>query len=68
MTTIFNKPARQIYFWMDCKRTFDVLIIWDLITIQMDQKIFVLFLFVVALTLWMKKMLICFYPFVIVVL
>jgi hypothetical protein len=68
MTTIFKKPARQTYFWMDCKRTFDVLIIWDLITIQMDQKIFVLFLFVVALTLWTKKVLICFYPFLIVVL
>ncbi len=64
----FKKPLRQTYFWMDCKRTFNVLIIWDLITIQMDQKIFVLFLFIVALTLWTKKVLICFYAFVIVIL
>ena len=39
---------------MDCK-TFDV---------QMDRIIFFLLLFLVALTLWMKKMSICFYHFV----
>jgi len=46
---------------MDCK-TFDVL--WHLITIQMDCNICFLLLFLVALTLWMKKMSVCFYHFV----
>ena len=49
---------------MDCK-TFDVS--WHLITIQTDRNICFLLLFLVALTLclWMKKMSICFYHFVI---
>ena len=46
---------------MDCK-TFDVL--WHLITIQTDRNISFLLLFLVALTLWMKKMSICFYHFI----
>ena len=47
---------------MDCK-TFDVS--WHLITIQTDRNICFLLLFLVALTLWMKKMSVCFYHFVI---